>query len=241
LGLKRFVFASDVHGDVQDTAAVNACLGFVRDFKPHYRICGGDIFDFRPLRGRASEEEKRESLKEDFEAGDRFLEAFAPTHTLLGNHDQRLYDRAALRSGPASDYAAELADRLSGRLGRSELYPYHKRAGVLRIGHLKFLHGFFCGVTAARQHALAYGSCLFGHIHSIDEASVPGMDRRVARSVGCLCKLDMDYNARSPNTLRYAHGWGYGVIDEKTGNYTVFQAEGIDGKFYVAGEIRAVA
>jgi hypothetical protein len=241
VGLKRFVFGSDIHGDMSDPAAVNAFLGFVRDFKPNYRICGGDVFDFRPLRGKASEEERRESLLGDFEAGDRFLDAYRPTHLLRGNHDERLWDRAGLKSGPVSDLAQELVGRVERRLSSATVLPYHRRTGVLRLGHLKFLHGFYAGVTAARQHALAYGSCLFGHVHSIDEASVPGLDRRVARSVGCLCLLDMPYDARSVGALRHCHGWAYGVIDEKTGNYSVFQAEGIDGKFYVADQIRAVA
>jgi hypothetical protein len=242
MALKRFIFASDIHGDMADPAALNALFAFCRDFKPHYRVCGGDVWDFRALRGKASEEEKRDSLKEDFEAGCRFLDAFAPTHTVLGNHDQRLWDAAARRNGPLADYAADLVDRVEDRAGRrGVLLPYHKRQGVLRLGHLKFLHGFYAGVHAARQHALAYGSCVFGHVHAVDVASVPGIDRRVARSVGCLCTLDFEYDSRSPGSLRHCQGWAYGVIDEKTGNYEVFIAEGIEGKFYVADSIRAVA
>jgi hypothetical protein len=242
VGLKRWIFASDVHGDMADPGALNALFAFCRDFKPQYRICGGDVWDFRALRGKASEEEKRESLKEDFVAGCRFLEAFAPTAFLRGNHDERLWDAARRSNGPLADYAGQLADDAESRLGgRCEVRPYHKRKGVARLGHLKFLHGFYAGVTAARQHALAYGSCMFGHVHAVDVASVPGIDRRVARSVGCLCTLDFDYDSKSPGSLRHCQGWGYGVVDEKTGNYEAFVAEGIEGKFFVAGEIRAVA
>lgn len=240
---QRFIFASDLHGDAQDAGAVNALFRFMRDFKPRIRICGGDVWDFRALRSKANEEEKRESIRADFDAGLNWLTEFAPTHDLLlGNHDQRLWDKAELRNGPLADYSRELVDRVNGLLGRFRVgfRAYHKRIGVLRLGHLKLLHGFFAGVTAARQHALAYGSCLFGHIHSIDEASIPGMDRRVARACGCLCQLDMDYNRTSVNTLRYANGWAYGVVDDSSGNYVVWQSECVDGKYVVATDYRTI-
>jgi hypothetical protein len=240
VGLKRFVFLTDVHGDMQDAGAVNAALSFARDFRPHYKICGGDVWDFRALRGKASEEEKRESLKEDFDAGMRFLEAFSPTHFLRGNHDERLWDAAARSNGPLSDYARELADRAVRELP-GEVRPYHKRLGTARIGQLAFLHGYFAGISAARSHAQVYGSCVYGHVHATDSSAAPGIDRRVAYGVGCLCTLDFDYDKKSPGTLRHSQGFAYGVIDDKTGAFSVQQAERVEGKFYVASEIRAVA
>jgi predicted phosphodiesterase len=243
VSLKRWLFASDVHGDQQDSAAVNAMLAFSRDFKPHYRICGGDVWDFRALRGKASEEEKRDSLRADFEAGLAFLKSFSPTCLIRGNHDERLWDFARRDNGPLSDYAGDLCERVCerGLPAGCEHLRYHKRAGVYRLGQLKFLHGFYCGTTAARQHALAYGACVYGHVHARDSASVPGFERRTAQGVGCLCTLDFDYDSKSPGSLRHSQGWAYGVIDEKTGQYEVFVAEGVEGKFFVASEIRAVA
>jgi hypothetical protein len=228
---------------MQDAAAVNALSRFIREWKPKHRICLGDCWDFRALRTKASEEERRESLRADFDAGLAWLEDFAPTHDLLlGNHDIRLWDRAKLNNGPMADYCGELVTRVDASLARCRVgtRPYCKRLGVLRLGHLKLLHGFSCGVTAARQHALAYGSCLFGHVHSVDEASVPGLDRRVARSIGALCRLDYDYNRGSVNTLRHANGWAYGVIEDRTGEYQVWQAEGINGKYVVAKETAVI-
>ncbi len=222
-----------------DPVANKALFAFMQSFKPHYRICGGDLFDLRALRKKAGGEEQRESIDADYRAGIDWLKTFKPTHLLRGNHDERLWDKAAENSGPLSDYCRLLVGDVTDRLVRldCEMFPYHKRLGVLKIGHLKFLHGFFCGVTAARQTAVSYGSALFGHGHAIDVASASGFDRRVARMVGCLCRLDMDYNRASVNSLRYAHGFAYGVIDDKTGNYTCFQCEGVDGKFYFAEKI----
>jgi hypothetical protein len=240
-----FIFASDIHGDCQDTAACNALFRFMRDWKPKIRVCGGDLWDFRALRKKASKKETEESTKADLAAGMSFLDAFKPTHFLRGNHDERLWDAAkdgGTQDGLAKDYAAEKVEAIETKLAgwRCTMLPYHNRRGVLKIGHLKFIHGFFCGVTAARQHALAYGSCVFGHGHAIDVASAPGFDRRVARMVGCLCSLDMDYSRASVGALRYASGWAYGVIDERSGDYQVWQAEGINGKFVVAGEPQVI-
>ncbi len=174
---------------------------------------------------------------EDVEAGFRFLDSFRPTHYLIGNHEVRLWDAArGAKDGRVRALAADLIARINAAADklRCPVLPYDKRLGVLKIGHLKFLHGFGGGgVNSARDHARSYGSCLIGHIHAVDEASVAGLDRRVCRSVGALCNLDMHYNARMVGSLRHAQGFGYGVIDEKTGEYSVHQAERIGDRFFI--------
>jgi hypothetical protein len=230
---KRFVAAFDVHGDKQNAPAVNALLKFCDLWKPAIRIHGGDNWDFRPLRRKASDEERRQSMAKDFDAGVEFLERFKPTHGVWGNHDHRLWELADADRGVESDYAQKAVEEIETLLRslRCTFLPYHKRDGVLRIGHMKVLHGYHCGVYASRQTALVYGSALFGHTHVIDEHAIPGLERRVARNCGCLCELDMDYNARQPNTLRQAHGWAFGVADSRSGNFHVWQAEEIGGKW----------
>ena len=241
--MERFTFATDLHGDMQDAATVKAFFEFDATWKPQIKVFGGDLVDLRPLRKGASQEDKCESLRADVEAGQSFLKRWKPNYFLRGNHDERLWETAqSARDGVVADYAQRGCsefDTLCARL-KTKMLPYHKRDGVLRIGHLKMLHGFHMGVYAARQTALVYGSALFGHVHSIDEHSIPGLERRVARSVGCLCKLSMDYNARQPNTLRQAHGWAYGLINTKTGVYHVWQAEEIDGQWMLPTEVKAI-
>ncbi len=230
---KKFIVAFDVHGDNQHKPSVEVFHKFTNIWKPNIRIMGGDLWDFRPLRRKANEDERRESLKADFEAGITFLTDFAPDFFIRGNHDERLWELAALDKGVESDYAlqgiAEITDTLDDI--DCKMLPYHKRDGILKIGHLKILHGFHSGIYASRQTALIYGSCLFGHIHTIDEHAIPGLERRVARCCGALCELDLDYNARQTMTLRQAHGFAYGVLNEKTGDYRVWQAEEINGQW----------
>jgi hypothetical protein len=236
---KRFVAAFDLHGDKLDPGTVTALGKFSADWKPDIRIFGGDLWDFRPLRGKASEEERRESMAGDYVAGRNWLLDFAPHFYLRGNHCQRLWDLADKDKGIESDYALNVIGEVEGIVGKlgCRMLPYHKRDGVLKIGHLKVIHGFHCGVFAVRQTALIYGSCLMGHIHAIDEHAIPGLERRVARACGCLCSLDMEYAARNPTSLRQANGWAYGVVNERTGNYFTWQAESIDGNWILPSDI----
>ena len=241
--LQRFIFASDLHGDQQDKGAVKALLTATESFKPHLRIFGGDLIAARPLRRGAGAEERAESMSHDWRKGLEFISLWKPTHLLMGNHDQRLYDLAEDDSkGIEQDYGFKGVQELEARLEKvgTKWLPYHKRKGVFEFGKLKCLHGFFAGVNSARAHALCYGGCIFGHTHSIDEHAIPGLKRRVARGAGCLCKLDMKWNARMPGTLRHAHGFVMGVINEKTGNYWSMQAEEIDGKWVIPEKLKVI-
>jgi hypothetical protein len=243
MSLTRFLFATDLHGDMQDAGAVAALHEFTKAWKPSIRVFGGDLFDFRNLRRGASAEERSESMSMDVDAGLRFLTSFRPNYYLRGNHCERLWDLAVNGKGVEADYAQKGVRDIEARCAKMkcEVLPYHKRDGVLKIGHLKMLHGFYAGITATRQHGLTYGACLHGHTHTIDEASVAGLERRAARGVGALCKLDMPYNSRMPVTLRHAHGWAYGVINDKTGSYHVWQAEKIDDLWLLPSSIKSLA
>lgn len=235
---ETFVAASDLHGDQLHRPTVERFLRFADDFNPTYRIFLGDVFDLRPLRRGAGPEDRRQSIREDVGAGKRFIERYfskgKKKFLTWGNHDIcRLEYLRDSNDGIMADVANDAINDITthtDKLGVSCL-PYHKRDGVLRIGHLKLLHGFYCGINAAKQHATTYNSCLFGHVHVIDQAPVAGLERRVARCIGALCELSMGYNDRNPNTLRQAHGWAYGAIHKKTGEFFVRQAEEINGKW----------
>lgn len=230
---RRFVFATDIHGDRQDSAANRALFRFLAQWKPVIRVCGGDLWDFRPLRAKASAEEQRESMRDDFEAGMQWAEQFKPTHLLKGNHDERLWKLAEQRNGPKSDFAIQLIEHAAKRFApmRTAILPYDRRTGIVRIGSLKCVHGFVAGVNAARRTAQTYGSVLMGHGHAIQHVSIEGIENRVGRMVGCLCQLDMDYVAANLASLVWRHGWAYGVVNDRTDRYQVWQAESVDGRW----------
>jgi predicted phosphodiesterase len=236
-----FMVCSDLHGDKQCKRVANAALAFSRDYKSKIRILAGDIWDFRAWRKGADEEEKRERVRIDFEAGMRFVEEYRPTHITLGNHDVRLWDQRERGNGPMACYAGELIEQFDAltRKLKTKVLPYDKSKGILRIGKLKVAHGFFDGQNAARQMAQAYGSILFGHGHAIDVASSPSDERRAARMIGCLCQLRFQYNRTHVGSLRQAHGWAYGVM-LPNGTYHAFQVEIIGNEMVVADGFRRV-
>lgn len=226
---RKFVVGFDPHGALQDESANNAFFKFIKDYKPDIRVAGGDVFDFAQLRGKASQSDKADSMEHDFKMGREWLHKLKPTHFLRGNHDERLWDLARhAQEGFVRD-AASAGVREIEHLCRAlncEMLPYDKRAGVLRIGSLKIIHGFHAGVYAARKAALTYGSVLMGHCHSIQCSTIEGLEDRMGRICGCLCKLDMDYCRHQPGTLAWQHGWAYGVVSDE-GLYHVWQAQKI--------------
>lgn len=238
---QRWISAGDVHGDQQDPKANKAFFRFNDQWRPDIRVLNGDLWDFRPLRNGAGAEERRESMTADYDAGMLWLDKFQPTHFNLGNHDDRLWKLAYHKQeGPLTDLAlrgvTEIEDRL--RKLKCKLLPYHKRDGLLQIGHIKWVHGFGGGgVYAARRHAAVYGSVLVNHFHSIQTISIEGIENRVGRICGCLCKLDMEYNATHLGALMHRHGFCYGVINKKTGEYHCWQASDVDGKWMLPSDI----
>ena len=81
--VKSFIFASDLHGDMQDHDAVEALFKFTEEFKPDVKIFGGDLFDFSPLMRNADPADKRESMEADVEAGMSFLKTWNLTISCL--------------------------------------------------------------------------------------------------------------------------------------------------------------
>lgn len=242
MGWDNFVVAADNHGDMQDLEAVGKFQNFLGLWKPSIRVHAGDNFDLRAIRRGAGEEEKREAMKADFDAGTEFVKMMRPTHFLRGNHDERLWDLAKAKRGFTSDYAEERISEFEKLLRklRCKMLPYDKRAGVLEIGKLRVIHGYAHGVNAARRSAQAYGSVLLGHAHSIQSSSIEGLDNRVGRIIGCLCRLNMEYSRATMASLVHRHGFAYGVIHSKTGLYQVWQAESINGKWLLPSDIKEI-
>lgn len=234
----RWMAITDNHGDMIDPQAERAAREFCKWFKPNRRIHMGDVWDFRALRRGAGDEEKREPIRADFDAGMELLSWFKPQVLLRGNHDERLFDCAAnARNATLADFCLGYVSEIASRLKGVEVLPYSKRHGVYRMGHLKFIHGYNSGITAARLAAQAYGNVLMGHVHACDVFSIPGLEPREGRAIGCLCRLDMDYNRAQLNTLRQAHGFAYGLV-WPNGKYTVWQARDIEGVWVFPSEFK---
>ena len=243
---RRFVVASDSHGDQVDPDTERALFAFIADFKPQIRIHAGDAWDFRNLRKGASDDEKAHSLEDDWQAGSDFLRRFfdggRESHFIRGNHDERLWHFAHSATGLLRDYAHDGIARVEKlvKKSRAKMLPYDSRLGVLKLGALKVIHGYAAGIGAARKHAIVYRNVLFGHTHNCDVAGAES-DEGVseARGIGACCRLDMPYNAHQTGKLRHQNAFCYGLLFED-GTYQINQAKKIDGRFYVASDFRGL-
>jgi hypothetical protein len=240
---QRFIVVSDNHGDMADAASVDALWSFIADWKPEIRIHAGDNFDFRNLRKGASDEEKAASLAEDWEAGSDFLRRFfdggKSKHFLRGNHDERIYDFQNSATGMMRDYARDGIKRLESIVKKSgaKMLPYDSDLGVLDLGNLSVIHGYHSGIGACRMHANIYRNCIFGHVHTIESSPVTAREPAEARSIGCLCRKDMDYINKKTGKLRWAQGWAYGLLFSN-GTYQLLQTRNLNGQFYAASAIK---
>ncbi len=239
---KRWAAGYDVHGINQDTDTNRAFFKFIKQWKPHYRIAGGDMWDFKQLRKKADAYEKRESMAIDVAEGQQWMETFQPTHFLRGNHDERLWDLAEQSEGIVADYAKLGTNRLEKVVAKLKcrMYPYDKRLGVLHLGSLKFIHGYISGVTAARRTAMIYGSVVMGHGHGIQSATIEGLEPRAGFMCGCLCKTDLGYNRAQAGTLAWENGWPFGVVNERTGSFIYWQARRVDGHWIVPSSLEII-
>lgn len=229
--------AFDFHGDYHSPKTKAAFLKFLKDFKPVVRVFGGDLWDFRALRNRASEDERRESMLADFAEGKLFLEEFKPQWFLRGNHDERLWLAAESQNGIIADAATNGVNEIEKfceKLG-CIIRPYHKSKGYCTIGNLTVMHGFdLGGINALRAHAQIYGSCLIGHFHRAEELSVPFHRQPLRAWISpALCKLDMEYASRHPRTLSQKSGWAWGYVNLKTGEYKTFLAVEENGSYFL--------
>lgn len=242
---KRFVAAADSHAAMINPKAEKAVLDFNADFKPEVRIHLGDAWDLQALRQGASPKEQEASIREDFAAAERFLSKFfkggGENYYLEGNHDRvRVEHFAASRQSLVQEAAHKALSDMDYILRKCQcsVLPYDSRLGVLKLGHLKVVHGYAHGVSATQKHARVYGNVIHGHTHTIEAVAVENDDGPAeARSIGALCHVDQPYNSRQLNKLRHANGWAYGYLFED-GSYQIFQAREINGCFYASTNIK---
>lgn len=219
-----------------DPKACSAFFSFIKDWKPEVRVHLGDGFDVTAFRKGADEADQCTDLTDDVEQGLEFIRKMQPTHYLRGNHCERIWDGIEHPKAERAALCFKLAEEIEKTLG-FRTTPYDKRKGVLKIGHLNFVHGFTTGLTASKRAAEIFGNVLFGHCHFVSHDSVPRIDRTMGRCVGCLCRLDFGYNRAQITTLRQSHGWGYGLLFPD-GTFRVEQAEEINGRWHLATNFR---
>lgn len=251
--LKRFVYASDNHGNLVDKEAAEACFEFTNYFKPHFRIHGGDLRDNACLRGGASEDEQQQPLDEDWDLGEWFASKFfgkgCQNVLLQGNHDFPRIERLlkaegnTLRARGSRELGNRLVDEhdsLMKRLNVLDL-PYDARFGVFEMGPLRAIHGIHHNEYAAKKHAEIYGNVIHGHIHRPQIHRPRSYDGSYGQAAGCLCDLDPPYMMKISSKLAWGHGFLYGFVDingRGPDDFLVYEGAKIGNKWIFPTEIK---
>ena len=211
----KFICIPDLHGDMHHAGTVSVMRQYINDFKPKIRVMIGDVFDFRNLRKGADESERSQSMREDVMAGKELIDLFKPTHMTLGNHDQRLWDEAENGSGLIQEYCQHGVKDIESQFKKykTEWVPYSVFEGI-EIGAAYFVHGFRANIHASKATAEDFSKpgrhVFFGHTHAVSVyKSISGT---TAYNVGCAAELDMEYNQRRPNSLRWEHAFAAGKV-----------------------------
>jgi len=232
--LKRFWVGFDRHAPQSDPAVDAIVTDFLADFKPHYRVAGGDWQTVDQVSNFNNESDL--DLKDEFEENEARLLQWKITHYLEGNHEFRLR-----RLGTSLDRRlrslVDLARNLHLKDHGIRLLPYHPIKGVLRIGSLKVLHGFYYNEYMAKKTALTYGTCVFGHAHRFQTfQSREAFDNHVGFSIGMLGKLNQQW-AESSSPKGWAQGFVFGYL-HRNGWYDLYPVRinrdrvAINGKVY---------
>ncbi len=241
---RKFCIVGDNHGSEIDPVCEAAFFKWLADWNPEIRIHSGDLLDLAALRNGASQEDKAKSMADDYKAGMSFakrLFTVGKTKVFLrGNHDERLWDLLFKTEGVLRDFAEQKTREIERTLRGwgVRMLPYDARLGVFKIGKMQVIHGFKSGINATRQHATIYRNVIHGHDHAQGIVPVENLDGpALAMGTGCMCVIDMPYNARQCNKLRHQQGWVYGVLYED-GTYQAFQAKRVGNNFTLATDVK---
>lgn len=245
--LKGFIIP-DVHFPKHDVRAYNAVMEYAKDFKPDLFINLGDLGDFS---GVSHWNSKRYRVKADYPVKrdldmcyehhrlQREISPKSEIYTIGGNHDEEWPDRW-LEDHPEMigyfDYERDMGFKDFN-------VKYIKRKDQpLKIGKLRFVHGWFCNLHHAKKHAEhIHNNIVYGHAHDVQMFTPKNYEPQHRFTSICLGHLSdekkAEYLRNQPTNWILAFGVFY--MDRVTGEFTIYpimlpnrRFYGLDGKLY---------
>ena len=252
--MKKCVVLPDIHFPYENEQAVKVAFKFIKWFKPHILILGGDALEMESIDHWKREKHNLRTfegkrLLDDYKSFDKKiltpLERMCPNARRIylgGNHEQwaeRLVDECPQLEGMVEP---EKALRLKER--GWEWIPYlikqkhgGVRKGILKIGKLTIVHGEYTNKYHANKTAETFmKSVLYMHTHDlqlITKVTVEDPnDFHTAQSCGCLCDRSPQYMWGRPN--RWVHAFSVTYFQDN-GNFNTYVPVIIRGRFIFAG------
>ena len=223
------ILISDSHGAYVDPRVWRLCKRFISRHKPSLRIHLGDWLDYPGLRRGASDEDPEFTVAQDLSSGAELMEAYCPTHLLLGNHDWRAL-RKARALGARIDLSGNKFRRTKDVAGTSmeahgvlaaintmekclrkvPVWDYSVREGVVPnvVPGWNLLHGYASGISGLRRMVSIFGNLICGHLHAGERVVFERWPHgEVGQCCPMLCRHGMEYERAKPRTLAHEQGW----------------------------------
>lgn len=219
---KRAMFCGCSHGPYISQPVANQVLEFAKDFKPHHRVHLGDAWDTAAFRqGAAGTTDESASIREDRGSGADFINAFRPTVFFMGNHEDRVYQRAHHHNAiiaEASLGVIEYMENLFRRI-KCEIVPHAgtaTRESWRMFGDTLAGHGFMYGEQCTRDHVEMLGHpCIHAHDHKAKMQPGRVVGAPMGYSVGTLATIPaMGYAKTRRATAAWCGGIVYGEYGE---------------------------
>ncbi len=230
---KRVLLGGDLHGADVDERVWGLFCAFKKDFRPHRVIAGGDWGNFNWASAKYADEEGVEA-KEEYAQIEKRVEDAGVTDYLAGNHEARV---KRIGGGVKKQLRSLLGVQKNLNLTKRgiKFFPYHKKKGVLSLGKLKVLHGFWCNQYAARSHADAYGCCVHFHTHRFQTFTPKkAFESHTGFNIGCMCRLDLPYKEED-GPDGWMQGFAFAYI-HKNGHFNLYDVRVVGNVFVINGK-----
>ena len=214
---KKFLAVGCSHGDMIDPSARAAVLQFQKQWKPDTTIHLGDALDMTAFRaGAKGTSDEAAPIPPDLDAGVSFIRDLKPNVYLMGNHEDRLWK---LRNHPNA-IVSMLSTTIVGRIQdecsklKCKIIPYGFKS-YYELGDWKFFHGWFFNEQAARDHAEAFGNCIFAHTHRAAYAKARNNQNSTGICVGTLMDIARaEYAKNRRATMGWSQGFAWGEYSD---------------------------
>ena len=240
--LTNIIAMGDNHGHLACDDTLDAIMEGVSRYKPKVRVHLGDNWDMTCLRKGIENGSKEaiDNLREDMDAGIKWIRRYRPTHFLFGNHEWRVYDLlqntdSMSKARKAQDVIDEMKRELRA-VGCKVIKPYDVRDCKITIEGIDFIHGMSHGKNALLQDQSTYGTpghgFAMGHLHREEQLNYQHIEGGAAFLCGCAMDISLaNYALRRSATLRWQNGFLRFVSDGK--KYKGYQIHRWDSKHWV--------
>jgi len=239
--VRKVVGLFDLHAPLHEEAALRAALEFIKNYKPHELVIGGDLGEFESVSHWIQNKKRKvegKRLGKEYQACNEILdrvEKVLPKGCkkifLLGNHEE--WVEQYLDNFPAMEGLIDLETGLRLKKRGYKIIPFNK---PYQIGKANIIHGWYAGVHHAKKHIdNGHKNLIYGHVHDAQRFSSPSLDNfHSAISVPCMCRLNKDFLHNKPTN--WSHG--FLVLEvRRDGFFNAHVMDIVNGKFSYNGRI----